>query len=109
MIALVALAHYRFRLGAILAFWLAYIMTRPLGASIGDLMSQKDPHYGGLGLGTTATSYIFLGLILAMVVYLTVTRRDRTQTPAAEAPERDVARRRGPAPRPRIEVSGQEA
>ena len=47
-----------------LAFWLAYILTRPLGASIGDCMSGSHK-YGGLGLGTTGTSYIFLGVILA--------------------------------------------
>jgi uncharacterized membrane-anchored protein len=74
-IAVVALAHFVFRLNAILSFWLAYILTRPLGASIGDYMSQAKPD-GGLGLGTTVTSFIFLGVILALVVYLAVTRVD---------------------------------
>jgi uncharacterized membrane-anchored protein len=74
-IAVVALAHFRFRLNAILSFWIAYILTRPLGASIGDYMSQKTKH-GGLGLGTTVTSFIFLGTILALVVYLAVTKVD---------------------------------
>jgi uncharacterized membrane-anchored protein len=76
-IALVVVAHLGLRMGPILSFWLAYILTRPLGASIGDYMSQprKD---GALGLGTTATSVIFLGAILALVAYLTVTRRDVT-------------------------------
>jgi uncharacterized membrane-anchored protein len=76
-IALVVVAHLGLRMGPILSFWLAYILTRPLGASIGDYMSQprKD---GALGLGTTATSVIFLGAILALVSYLTVTRRDVT-------------------------------
>ncbi len=75
-IALIALAHYRFKLNAVFAFWAAYVLTRPLGASIGDYLSQpKDD--GGRGLGTTATSLIFLGAILAVVVYLTVTRRDQ--------------------------------
>ena len=50
-----------------LTFWLAYILTRPLGASIGDELSQNSHKYGGLGLGTTGTSYIFLGCILALV------------------------------------------
>jgi uncharacterized membrane-anchored protein len=87
VIAVVAVAHLRFGLNAVLSFWLAYIMTRPLGASIGDLMSQKDPQAGGLNLGTTATSYIFLGLIVVMVAYLQVTKRDRTPAKivAAEA------------------------
>jgi uncharacterized membrane-anchored protein len=79
VIALVALAYYGFKANAVLTFWLAYIMTRPLGASIGDFMSQKSHKYGGLGLGTTGTSYIFLGCILALVVWLTITRRDATE------------------------------
>src|SRR5947207_8386821 len=77
-IAIVAFAHYVLKLNAVTAFWLAYILTRPLGASIGDGMSQHDPKYGGLGLGTTGTSYIFLGCILALVAYLTWTKRDQT-------------------------------
>ena len=64
-----------FRLNAILAFWIAYILTRPLGASIGDYLSQPRAD-GGLGLGTTVTSVIFLLTILAVVVYLTITKRD---------------------------------
>ena len=76
-IALVCAAHWGLRMGPILSFWVAYILTRPLGASIGDYLSQprKD---GALGLGTTVTSVLFLGAILALVAYLTVTRRDLT-------------------------------
>ena len=58
---------------------MAYILTRPLGASIGDFMSQHSKKYGGLGLGTTGTSYIFLSCILALVVFLSITRRDVTE------------------------------
>ena len=65
--------------GPVLSFWIAYILTRPLGANIGDyLASPKDE--GGLGLGTLGTSVVFLGAILATVVYLSVTGRDRTET-----------------------------
>ena len=77
IIAVIALAHFRLGLNAVLAFWLAYILTRPLGASIGDLLSQPTK-VGGLGLGPTDTSYIFLGCILALVTYLSITRRDQT-------------------------------
>jgi uncharacterized membrane-anchored protein len=82
IIALITLAHYTLELNAVLAFWLAYIMTRPLGASIGDFMSQHSKKYGGLGLGTTGTSYIFLACILALVVFLSLTRRDATEVRA---------------------------
>ncbi|SDC57449.1 Uncharacterized membrane-anchored protein [Sanguibacter gelidistatuariae] len=65
-IALVALAHYGFRLGAVLSFWLAYVLTRPLGASVGDLLSQSRAD-GGLGLGTTVTSVAFLAVIVVVI------------------------------------------
>lgn len=78
IIAVIAFAHYVLKANAILTFWLAYVLTRPLGASIGDEMSQHSHKYGGLNLGTTNTSYIFLGAILALVTYLSVTRRDQT-------------------------------
>jgi uncharacterized membrane-anchored protein len=74
-IAIVALAHFRFKLNAILAFWIAYILTRPLGASIGDYLAQPTSEEG-LGLGTIVTSLIFLSAILSLVVYLTISRRD---------------------------------
>jgi uncharacterized membrane-anchored protein len=77
-IAAITAAHYALKLNAVLAFWLAYILTRPLGASIGDFMSQKSHKYGGLGLGTTGTSYIFLGCILLLVTFLSITKRDQT-------------------------------
>ena len=77
MIAIVAIAHYRLRLASVPAFWAAYVLTRPLGASIGDYMSQARTD-GGLGLGTTDTSLAFLGVILALVAYLALTRRDTT-------------------------------
>jgi uncharacterized membrane-anchored protein len=80
LIAAVTIGHYVFGMNAVLSFWLAYILTRPLGASIGDEMSQNSHKYGGLGLGTTGTSYIFLGCILALVAYLTMTRKDATET-----------------------------
>jgi uncharacterized membrane-anchored protein len=64
--------------GPVLSFWLAYILTRPLGANIGDFLASPKAD-GGLNLGTLITSIIFLGTILATVVYLTVTRVDRTE------------------------------
>ena len=81
-IALVAVAYFVFKLNAVLSFWIAYVLTRPLGASTGDLLSQpmKD---GGLGLGTTGTSVLFLAVILVLVTVLTL-RRSSASTPPAE-------------------------
>ncbi|NIK76795.1 putative membrane-anchored protein [Paenibacillus castaneae] len=81
MIGVVALGHYTFKWNAVLSFWIAYILTRPFGASFGDYLSQS-PDDGGLGLGTVGTSAIFLVIIVILVVYLTKTRKD--VTPRAE-------------------------
>ncbi len=62
---------------AVLGFWLTYILTRPLGASLGDYLSQ-NPSDGGLGLGTTKTSALFLVTIAGVVIYLTRTKKDET-------------------------------
>ena len=78
LIGLVILAYAYARLNAVLAFWIAYILTRPLGASIGDYLSQgRDA--GGLALNAVTINAIFLVTILALVAYLTVTRRDRIE------------------------------
>jgi uncharacterized membrane-anchored protein len=87
-IAIITVAHLRFKLNAVLAFWAAYILTRPLGASIGDWLSQPKSD-GGRGLGPTTTSYIFLAIIFALVVFLSVTRVD--QTPPEESGLADTA------------------
>lgn len=83
LIGLVTLAYYGFRANAVLAFWMAYILTRPLGASFGDLLSQPLVN-GGFGLGTVTTSMVFLAAILSLVIYLTVSRKDLRAQPAKE-------------------------
>jgi uncharacterized membrane-anchored protein len=75
LIAAVAIAYYVFKIDEVWAFWLAYILTRPLGASFGDLLSQSRAH-GGLGMGTVGTSVVFLAVILVLVTYLTISKRD---------------------------------
>ena len=75
LIVLVTIAHFGFKLNAVWAFWIAYILTRPFGASFGDYLSQSRGA-GGLGLGTVGTSAIFLIIILILVIYLTKTKRD---------------------------------
>lgn len=84
-------AGWRMGANAVLSFWLAYILTRPLGANLGDWLGfPKDQQ--GLGLGVAITSVIFLAAILATVVYLTVTRADvieKSEPPRAENPGRE--------------------
>ena len=74
LIALITAARFVGGLNAVLSFWLAYVLTRPLGASIGDLLSQPRDE-GGLGLGSTGTSALFLAVIGAIVVFFTVSAR----------------------------------
>lgn len=80
IIAGITLAYYVFKLNAVLAFWLAYILTRPLGASFGDLLSQPM-EYGGLGLGTIVTSVLFLAVIGAIVLYMSLMNREGDVVP----------------------------
>ncbi|MFD3916195.1 hypothetical protein [Streptomyces sp. NPDC058603] len=75
LIAVVAVAHHWLDLNAVWSFWIAYVLTRPLGASLGDYLSQPGAD-GGLGLGAVATSVLFLAVILGLVVYLSRTNRD---------------------------------
>ncbi|CUU55498.1 Uncharacterized membrane-anchored protein [Parafrankia irregularis] len=77
MVALIAAlaAGWRNGLNPVLSFWLVYVLTRPLGASIGDYLSQSQD-VGGLGLGATVTSLIFTAGIIVIVVYFSVTRAD---------------------------------
>jgi uncharacterized membrane-anchored protein len=75
LIGLVTFAFYVLKMNTVLAFWIAYILTRPLGASLGDYLSQS-PDDGGLGLGSVVTSALFLLTILILVIYLTRTKRD---------------------------------
>lgn len=71
VIGVVAVAYFVFKMNGILAFWLAYILTRPLGASFGDLLSQPVAN-GGLGFGTVITSLLFLISIAAVITYMSL-------------------------------------
>jgi uncharacterized membrane-anchored protein len=74
IIASLTTGYFFLKLDAILGFWLVYILTRPLGASFGDLLSQPK-QYGGLGLGTIMTSAIFLTIIVLTVIYMSLRHR----------------------------------
>ena len=85
LIGVIAIACFAFKANVVACFWAAYILTRPLGASIGDLLSQA-PADGGLGVGTTVTSIVFLVVIIALAAYLGVkVNRQRREAEAAMA------------------------
>ncbi|MCH7372168.1 MULTISPECIES: membrane protein [Aeromonas] len=76
LIAATAFAHYRLKMNTVLSFWIVYVLTRPLGASIGDWLSQSEKH-GGLGFGVTSTSLVFFVCIFLLVAYQSVPTRQR--------------------------------
>lgn len=76
VISIPAIAFWNFRLNPILAFWSAYVLTRPLGASIADWLS-KPSTVGGLSLGDGPVSLAFTLVIFVLVAYLAITRKDR--------------------------------
>lgn len=82
--ALIAVTYAVWRLGgnAVLTFWIAYILTRPLGASLGDLLTQAKT-YGGLGLGATWTSALFLTVILVLVAWEQISTNGSAKATAA--------------------------
>jgi len=79
----IVVAGWSFGLDAVLAFWIAYILTRPLGASIGDYLTQPAAN-GGLALGAMVTSLIFTAAIVLTVIFLSVTRKDVLRVPTSE-------------------------
>ena len=94
---LIAATVVGWRLGAnaVLSFWIAYVLTRPLGANLGDWIAV-DKQLGGIGVGTLGTSVIFLTAILGTVIYLAVKRPDviEDEADAHVAAERDPSRER---------------
>jgi uncharacterized membrane-anchored protein len=76
-----AIGYFLLGLDSILAFWLVYIFTRPLGASFGDLLSQPVD-YGGLGFGTIVTSLMFLGVIVTVVIWMSLTHEGQEMVTA---------------------------
>ena len=85
LILFITIGYYTKLIGAVLAFWSAYVLTRPLGASMGDYLTQM-PSHGGLGLSTMTVSAVFLLIIVVLVAYLTISKVDaieRDGNPAA--------------------------
>jgi len=93
LILVPGLAWWKFRLNAVVAFWTAYVLTRPLGASYADWMGVAH-HYGGLGLGRGHVALYLTVAIVGFVAYLAVTRVDVDHMEFQAAPARTPARHR---------------
>ena len=74
LLALVVLAHYFTRISSVLLFWIAFVLTRPFGATVGDLLT-KDPSKNGLGFGTIGSSLILFAVLVGLVIYTTLQLR----------------------------------
>jgi len=88
LFAMPALAYKWFGLNEIAAFWFAYIVTRPLGASFADWFGKSI--LGGLGLGDAKVSVALMLLIIAFVGYLTLKQRDVPAFAGEEVPDADI-------------------
>lgn len=84
LLILATAGAYYLGANAVLTFWIGYILTRPLGASLGDLLSQSQTD-GGLGLGTIATSGVFLVIIVTLVLWLKAQDHKRRDDVKVEA------------------------
>ena len=68
LLLLVLLAYFLTRLSRVLLFWIAFILTRPLGATVGDVLT-KSKDKGGLNFGTVGSSAILAGILVAFVAW----------------------------------------
>jgi uncharacterized membrane-anchored protein len=100
IIAVPAIGYWRFGMNSILAFWFAYVVTRPLGASFADWLAVSSAR-GGLALGTGPVSFVLAATIAGFVAYLTVSGKD---TPA-RGDAHDPAAEKGEAPGPAAEAA----
>jgi uncharacterized membrane-anchored protein len=82
IISIPAIGYFRFGMGSILAFWFAYVVTRPLGASVADWLGKPQ----GLGLGNGAVSLIFAAAIVVIVRHLSRTGKDTPDDQFADDP-----------------------
>ncbi|MEI6091630.1 MAG: hypothetical protein WCR42_14335 [bacterium] len=74
LLAIVVLAHYFTKISSVVLFWIAFVLTRPFGATFGDLLT-KLPEKGGLGFGTKGSSIILLAILIILIIYETIKQR----------------------------------
>jgi uncharacterized membrane-anchored protein len=95
VIAIPALGYFRYGMNSILAFWFAYVVTRPLGASFADWLGVSSAR-GGLGIGTGLVSFVLAAMIAMFVAFLTSTEidlpEDQKKDERSYDPSTDIAR-----------------
>ena len=82
VIAIPAVAHWKLGMGSVFAFWFAYTVTRPLGASLADWLGIQH-RFGGLGWGRGTVAILLTVPILIAVAYMAVTHVDKARSESA--------------------------
>lgn len=77
LIALMAILHYATKISSVLIFWTAFVLTRPFGATLGDVLTKSHDH-GGLDFGTAGSSMVLLSILVALVAYASFNNRRGT-------------------------------
>ncbi len=77
LLALILVAHYYTQVSAVMLFWIAFVLTRPFGATVGDILT-KSLARGGLGYGTIGSSIVLLSILLVCIVFTTLRQRRLT-------------------------------
>ncbi len=90
IIAIPAIGYFRYGMNSILAFWFAYVVTRPLGASFADWLGVSSAR-GGLGLGTGLVSFVLAAMIAMFVAFLTSTEIDLPEDQRREGERSDTS------------------
>jgi uncharacterized membrane-anchored protein len=73
LLAMIVFAVYRTSISKVALFWIAFVLTRPLGATMGDILT-KGPEHGGLGIGTIGASIVLTAVLVAVNIYTTRTQ-----------------------------------
>ena len=77
LLSLVVLAHYFTKISSVILFWIAFVLTRPFGATFGDLLT-KLPDKGGLGFGTRGSSVILFAILGLLISYTSFKKKHLT-------------------------------
>ena len=77
VLAIVAAAAFFTKISKVLLFWIAFVLTRPFGATLGDVLT-KDKDKGGLGFGTIGSSAVLLVILVAVIFYTTLKQKKET-------------------------------
>ena len=83
LLAVITAAHFYSRMSKVLLFWLAFVLTRPFGATLGDLMT-KTKEKGGFDLGTINSSIILASILISIIAYTSIRDRKPAKMSASE-------------------------